>query len=115
MGCYSQDAKYTTICLMGDILGGVQRKMISAPTENGKKVLTMTKHELVREAINFAMSALCDGYLDMPCGCDGCTLCDIDTIDDDGNPDCRKRVFEEFVANHKSEFVGGADNGLYRT
>ena len=75
----------------------------------------MTKHELVREAINFAMSALCDGYLDMPCGCDGCPLCDIDTIDDDGNRDCRKRVFEEFVANHKSEFVGGADNGLYRT
>ena len=37
MGCYSRDAKYTTICLMGDILGGVQRKMISAPTENGKE------------------------------------------------------------------------------
>ena len=43
MGRYSRDAKYTTICLMGDILGGVQRKMISAPTENGKKALTMAK------------------------------------------------------------------------
>ena len=43
MECYSRDAKYTTICLMGDILGGVQRKMISVPTENGKKVLTMAK------------------------------------------------------------------------
>ena len=39
MGCYSRDAKYTTICLMGDTPGGAQRKMISAPTENGKKVL----------------------------------------------------------------------------
>lgn len=51
MGRYSRDAKYTTICLMGDILGGVQRKMISAPTENGKKVLTMTEY-IEREAIS---------------------------------------------------------------
>ena len=49
MGCYSRDAKYTTICLMGDILGGVQRKMISAPTENRKKVLIMTEY-IEREA-----------------------------------------------------------------
>ena len=50
MGCYSRDAKYTTICLMGDILGGVQRKMISAPTEKGKKVLKMAKY-IDREAL----------------------------------------------------------------
>ena len=50
MGCYSRDAKYTTICLMGDILGGVQRKMISVPTENGKEVLTMPKEYIEREA-----------------------------------------------------------------
>lgn len=41
MGCYSRDAKYTTICLMGDILGGVQRKMISAPTESERTVTGM--------------------------------------------------------------------------
>lgn len=40
---------------MGDILGGVQRKMISAPTENGKKVLTMAEYierELAIEALS---------------------------------------------------------------
>ena len=50
MGCYSQDAKCTTFCLMEDILGGVQQKMISAPMEKGKKVLTMPKEYIEREA-----------------------------------------------------------------
>lgn len=36
----------------------------------------MTKLELVEKAINFAMSELCDGYLDMPSGCEGCPLWD---------------------------------------
>ena len=36
---------------MEDILGGAQRKMISAPTENGKKVLTMSEY-IEREAIS---------------------------------------------------------------
>lgn len=30
---------------------------------------------------------LCDGYLDMPSGCDGCPLC-IENYDDDGNMIC---------------------------
>ena len=45
MGCYSRDAKYTTICLMGDILGGAQRKMISAPTEK-RGVIKMEQLEI---------------------------------------------------------------------
>ena len=49
----------------------------------------MADLELIREAINFAMYELCGGYLDMPSGCDGCPLCDLDNLDDDGNVDCR--------------------------
>lgn len=48
----------------------------------------MADLELIRKAINFAMKELCDGYLDMPSGCDGCPLCDFDNLDDDGNVDC---------------------------
>lgn len=49
----------------------------------------MEKIELVKEAINFAMSALCDGYLDMPSSCEGCPMWDKDNLDDDGNVNCR--------------------------
>lgn len=31
---------------------------------------------------------LCEGYLDMPCSCDGCPLCDTMDYDDDGNVVC---------------------------
>lgn len=31
---------------------------------------------------------LCDGFLDMPCGCEGCPLFDEDSLDDDGNMVC---------------------------
>lgn len=32
----------------------------------------MTKLDLVKKAIDFAMTDLCGSHLDMPCGCDGC-------------------------------------------
>ena len=50
---------------MGDILGGVQRKMISAPTENGKKVLTMAEYierEALMRRIKEIHCAECDSY-----------------------------------------------------
>lgn len=31
---------------------------------------------------------LCEGYLDMPCGCDGCPLVDTTVEDDEGNGVC---------------------------
>lgn len=31
---------------------------------------------------------LCDGFMDMPCGCEGCPLYDEDSLDDDGNMVC---------------------------
>ena len=49
MGCYSQDAKCTTICLMEDILGGAQREMISVPTEKERTVTGMAEY-IEREA-----------------------------------------------------------------
>ena len=55
MGCYSQDAKCTIICLLEDILGGAQRKMIFVPTEKGKKVLTMAEYIKLKDTINEAM------------------------------------------------------------
>lgn len=67
----------------------------------------MADLELVRKAINFAMEALCDGYLDMPSGCDGCPLCDWDNLDEDGNIDCRGEMFRQFVERHITD--GEAD------
>ena len=71
----------------------------------------MTKLELVEKAINFAMKDLCDGYLDRPCGCDGCPLCDEDNMDADGNVDCRGKMLREFIKQHKSGFEDGDGNG----
>lgn len=31
---------------------------------------------------------LCEGFLDMPCGCEGCPLYNEDNLDDDGNMVC---------------------------
>lgn len=71
----------------------------------------MTKLELVEKAIDFAMDDLCGGYLDMPCGCDGCPLWNEDDMDDDGNVDCRGKMLREFIEQHKEEFEDGDGNG----
>ena len=47
----------------------------------------MTKLDLIKKAIDFAMTDLCGSHLDMPCGCDGCPYGNV-RRDDDGNPDC---------------------------
>ena len=65
----------------------------------------MEKIELVKEAINFAMSALCDGYLDMPSGCEGCPLWDEDNLDDYGNVNCRGAIFMEFAKKHPDDLI----------
>ena len=67
----------------------------------------MTKTELAQKAIDFAMSALCDGYLDMPSGCEGCPLWDPDDLDDDGNSNCRDVMLKEFLEMCPDEFVSG--------
>lgn len=69
----------------------------------------MTKLELVKEAINFAMSDLCDGFLAMPCGCECCPLwyedsVDEDSVDEDGNVDCRGNMLRAFIKQNKEEF-----------
>ena len=73
MGCYSQDAKCTTFCLMEDILGGVQQKMISAPMEKGKKVLTMSKYieaaraaTIIAEKHGIPLADLVDTFAEIP-------------------------------------------------
>lgn len=72
----------------------------------------MTKYQLVQAAIDFAMSSLCDGYLDMPCGCEGCPLWDEGDMDEYGNVDCRGNMLKEFIEKHPKEFEGRcADNG----
>lgn len=65
----------------------------------------MEKIELVKEAINFAMSALCDGYLDMPSGCEGCPMWDKNNLDDDGNVNCRGAIFMEFAKKHPDDLM----------
>lgn len=71
----------------------------------------MTKLELVKEAINFAMSDLCDGYIAMPCGCEGCPLWDEDSVDEDGNVACRENMLRAFIKQNKEEFVEDGGNG----
>lgn len=71
----------------------------------------MTKLELVEKAIRFAMENLCGGYLDMPCGCEGCPFWNEDEMDDDGNIDCRGKMLRAFVTQHKEEFENDDDNG----
>ena len=68
----------------------------------------MADLELIREAINFAMEELCDGYLDMPSGCHGCPLYDWDKLDDDAYINCRGDMFRAFIKRHG---LDGADNG----
>lgn len=63
----------------------------------------MTKLDLIKKAIDFAMTDLCGSHLDMPCGCDGCPYGNV-RRDDDGNPDCRAFVFDEFVSKYQDEF-----------
>lgn len=64
----------------------------------------MTKLELVKKAINFAMYDLCDGYLDMPCGCEDCPLWNESNMDDDGNVDCRGKMLRDFIEQYEEEF-----------
>lgn len=61
----------------------------------------MTKLELVKQAIDFAMFDLCDGYLDMPNGCEGCPLWNEDAMDEHGNVNCRETMLKKFIGEHK--------------
>lgn len=80
---------------------------VSDSAVNERKDSYMTKTELAQKAIDFAMSALCDGYLDMPSGCEGCPLWDPDDLDDDGNSNCRDVMLKEFLEMCPDEFVSG--------
>lgn len=71
----------------------------------------MTKLELVKEAINFAMSDLCDGFLATPCGCGSCPLWYEDSVDEDGNVDCRGNMLRAFIKQNKEEFEEDGGNG----
>lgn len=51
------------------------------------------------------MSALCDGYLDMPSGCEGCPMWDENNLDDDGNVNCRGVIFMEFAKKHPDDLM----------
>ena len=63
----------------------------------------MTKKELVKLAINFAMSPLCDSLLDGPCGCDCCSLIDNPlSLGDD--PHCREYILQDFIDCHPDLF-----------
>lgn len=62
------------------------------------------KLELVKQAINFAMSDLCDGYRNMPSGCEGCPLWDEDAMDEKGNVDCLGTMLKDFIKKHKDVF-----------
>ena len=64
----------------------------------------MTKPELAKAAINFAMQSLCEGYLDMSSGCEGCPLWSEDDMDDDGNVNCRGNMFRNFIQTCPEEF-----------
>ena len=44
----------------------------------------MSTLDLIKKAIDFAMTDLCESHLDMPCGCDGCPYGNV-RRDDDGN------------------------------
>ena len=68
----------------------------------------MTDLELIRKAINFAMYELCDGYLDMPSGCDGCPLNGIGNIDENGDVDCRGEMFRQFVKKYELDSASTA-------
>lgn len=68
----------------------------------------MANLELIREAIDFGMGALSDGYLNMPSGCDGCPLRDWDNLDDAGDIDCRVEMFRAFIKLHG---LDGSENG----
>lgn len=70
----------------------------------------MTKLDLVEKAINFAMNDLCGSHLDMPCGCDGCPYGNVRRYDD-GNPDCRGFVLDEFINKYHDEFKEKKENG----
>ena len=72
----------------------------------------MTKLDLVEKAINFAMNDLCGSHLDMPCGCDGCPYGNV-RRDDDGNPDCRGFVLDEFINKYHDEFKEKKENESY--
>lgn len=65
----------------------------------------MTKLDLVEKAINFAMNDLCGSHLDMPCGCDGCPYGNV-RRDDDGNPDCRGFVLDQFIEKYADDLEG---------
>lgn len=65
----------------------------------------MENIELIKEAINFAMSALCDGYLDMPSSCEGCPMWDENNLDEYGNVKCRDAIFKEFAAKHPDDLM----------
>ena len=110
-----REAAYREICA-DDTMSGYEKAYCSelirnipaanvAPTVDAMAQGKMTKFELCEKAIDFAMSALCDGFLDMPSGCGGCPLYDPDDLDDDGNANCRESMLRQFVDKYESEFL----------
>lgn len=51
---------------------------------------------------------LCDGFLDMPSGCDGCPLA-TENYDDDGNMICQLNDVDE-SSHDNPELLGGDDD-----
>lgn len=59
--------------------------------------------ELIKRAIEFAMGDLCNGFLDMPCGCEGCPLWNVNDADKNGSVDCRGNVLKAFLEEYPEE------------
>lgn len=57
--------------------------------------------ELLKSAVYFGMRELCHGFLDMPCGCDGCPLYDEENRDEDGDNMCYEAHFKKFLNEHR--------------
>lgn len=91
---------YLDSCMCDDAKRNEEIRALLIQASKGIKI---TKLELVKKAINFAMSDLCDGYLDMPCGCEGCSLWNEDDMDDEGNVDCRGKMLREFIEQYEEE------------
>ncbi|MGM9682209.1 MAG: hypothetical protein ACI3XQ_01295 [Eubacteriales bacterium] len=53
--------------------------------------------KLLEKALYFGVRELCEGYLDMPSGCDGCPLFDETNVDEDGNNNCYEALYVRFL------------------
>ena len=98
----------TPSIIYGNVQSAVRKSgvMTFAAMGRGKRNRRMTNEEIIKKAINYAISDLCEGYLDMPIGCEGCPLWDPDHLDEDGNARCREDVFERFMGKYNEEVRG---------